>query len=226
MYSKWESIQEILRQYYIEEQLSSCFDADADYLKQAYEFTETLWDKNFKRISDLRLVLISEAPLFGHKKSYIYNPDTPPSSFFHFNDLEAFNDGKLLPVLYDSENAKKEYMLERLAETGVIVLDVFPFALNPKHTQINYRAISRTKYRDLLRQCIRDYLLPKLIKISEASSGSTKFAYRYKVLKDNTGMVLETVLLNLKLIGSMNELECIGGSNMSLDRNKLKEIYE
>ena len=61
---------------------------DLDYLINAYHEIHSLWIENLKRIDEVKLVVLGEAPLWGAKKSYIYNPDTKNTQFFHRKDLE------------------------------------------------------------------------------------------------------------------------------------------
>lgn len=101
-----------------------------------------MWQDNFTRIHTVQLVMLSEAPLFGHDKCYFYNPAACFTSFFHFNDAEAIlGEGFANDRDFGGHEEKKLFLLSRLAETGFVVLDLFPFALNEKHTQILYASV-------------------------------------------------------------------------------------
>jgi hypothetical protein len=40
-------------------------DPESDYLKKAFSQTERMWSENFAKVTKVRLVMLSEAPLFG-----------------------------------------------------------------------------------------------------------------------------------------------------------------
>jgi len=87
---QWQPISNSLREIYQEQNILHHFKEDEIYLKSAFEVTEKLWDEQFNKIDKLKIIMISESPLFGDVQRYIYNPNTPTSVFFHFKDLEAF----------------------------------------------------------------------------------------------------------------------------------------
>lgn len=79
---KWNKISNSILKIYKDLEPGSNFETDSKYLMEAFEFTEILWENQFDKIDDLRVVMLSEAPLFGEKKTYIYNPATNPTAFF------------------------------------------------------------------------------------------------------------------------------------------------
>ncbi len=222
----WKRLAEVLHALYSDYGMESRFSQDIEYLSAAYEFTENLWAKQINRMSEVRLVMLSEAPLYGSEQSYIYNPDTKPTAFFHFNDLSAIIDADQMETDFDSPRSKKSYMIDCLAQNGFLFLDIFPFALNPMITAFNFKKMSAKMYNRLLAESVPFYLRPKLQWISEKSNGETQFVYRYKKLIDRTGQIVGSALQEIGLIPAGIELEHIGGTNMPLDRSKLSEICQ
>jgi len=101
---QWQPISNSLKEIYQEQNILHHFEEDEIYLKNAFEVTEKLWDEQFNKIDKLKIIMISESPLFGDIQRYIYNPNTPTSVFFHFKDLEAF--------LEDGQTIKKPKLVE------------------------------------------------------------------------------------------------------------------
>ena len=69
---------------------SEKLDRDFNYLWDAFQHTEELWWENIREVGQVKYILIAEAPLYGEKRSYIYNPDfgrTPFLEFTHINFL-------------------------------------------------------------------------------------------------------------------------------------------
>ena len=220
---KWQPIERVMRELYADLGIDDKYVSDIDYLKKSFDFTEELWWSQLDRMTDIKVVMLSEAPLFGPKQTYIYNPKTSPSAFFHFNDLSALLDKKILSFQFDSVVAKKSFLIDCLAENGLLVLDLFPYALNPKITQINFRTIPKTLYRQLLFETESVYLRPKIEAI--LSKSKPVFVYRYKKLADKTNRFMEDELKQMKLIENDGKLTCVGGTNMSIDRDKLGKYF-
>lgn len=87
---QWKPISNLLKEIYQEQNIIEHFEKDESYLKNAFEITETLWTEQFDKINKLKVIMISESPLFGDIQKYIYNINTPPSSFFYFQDIKTF----------------------------------------------------------------------------------------------------------------------------------------
>ena len=114
------------------------------YLKDAFVATERMWAEQFAKVTTVRFVLLSEAPLFGSNSRYFYNAATPFGAFFHFRDAEA-----ILGRGFAKERVSKEFLLAELARAGFIILDLFPFALNKDDTpSVTYRKMSVSRYCD------------------------------------------------------------------------------
>ncbi len=219
---KWKPISTVLKKIYQEQQIVEYFEKDEAYLKNAFEITEKLWEEQFKNIDKLKIIMISESPLFGTHQKYIYNPNTPTSVFFHFKDLEVFlKEGHQIKIPKTTQE-KKKIMFDYFCKHGFIALDIFPFALNPNHTKIHYRKMSKKLYQQLLEITTENYLIPKLKLCLNKSNEHTHYLYRYKRLFEKTENHFEKVLN--KISPKVYKLETINGTNMSLNRDKLKNL--
>ena len=224
MQVQWQPISQALKKIYQEQDIIEYFEEDEKYLKNAFEITESLWKKQFNKIDKLKIIMISESPLFGNIQRYIYNPNTPTSVFFHFKDLEAFlDDGEIIKKPKTTQE-KKYIMYEYFYKNGFITLDIFPFALNPNHTKIHYRKMSKKLYHQLLKITTENYLMPKLKLCLEKSDKHTHYVYRYKRLFNKTENHFEKVLNNIS--SKEYKIDTINGKNMSLDRDKLRRLLK
>jgi len=219
----WTLISKILKTIYTKYNLFDELENDEKYLKKAFEYTETLWEKQFIKINELKVVMLSEAPLFGEKQTYIYNPNSKPTSFFYFQNLQAFptynSNDKIPKSTYD----KKKLMFEHFRENGFLVLDIFPFALNPAYTAINYRKMPKKLYNELFASTANSYLIPKLKRCLKKMQQTPCFAYRYKKLNTKTGDLINQAFQTL--FNSDNFiLTNVYGKNMPLDRGKLTKL--
>jgi len=80
----WDELEQVLRD------CAPCVSAEERrYLKKAFVETERMWEGNFKKVTTVRLAMLSEAPQFGTGERYFYNAVTRFSSFFYFRDAEA-----------------------------------------------------------------------------------------------------------------------------------------
>jgi len=220
--TQWQKISTLLKEVYQEQNIIEYFEADELYLKNAFDVTEKLWEEQFKKINKLKIIMISEAPLFGDMQKYIYNSNTATSIFFHFKDLEAFlEDGQQIKKP-KSIQEQKRIMFEYFSQNGFITLDIFPFALNPNHTKIDYQKMSKKLYHQLLQITTENYLIPKLKLCLEKSDEHTHYVYRYKRLFDKTENHFERVLNQIS--SKKYKIDTINSTNMSLDRNKLKRL--
>ena len=224
MINKWQKISNSLKEVYQEQKIIEHFEKDESYLKNAFEITEKLWEDQFNKIDKLKIIMISESPLFGDIQRYIYNPNTPTSVFFHFKDLEAFlEDGQMIKRP-PSTQEQKNMMFEYFYKNGFITLDIFPFALNPNHTKIHYRKMSKKLYHQLLKITAENYLIPKLKRCLEKSNAQTHYVYRYKRLFEKTEHHFEDTLNKITPKEIQYKIDTIHGTNMSLDRDKLKRL--
>jgi len=194
---------------------------DLDYLDEAYKTTEGLWRGQFEKMDRVLAVVLSEAPLFGRKKrTYFYNPKAKPTSFFYFNDAEAvagkgFADGQE----FESAQDRKQFLIDTLTRHGVLIIDLFPYALNPDDTAVNYRSLPQDHYVKLFRESARIWLRPRLDAVRRKAA-NPKFLFRYKRVQDRLGQELR----QLRLLRQDDEVTSIYGKNMALDRKRLADI--
>lgn len=221
---QWHPISNTLKEIYQEQNILHYFKEDEIYLKNAFEVTEQLWNEQFNKIDKLKIIMISESPLFGDTQRYIYNSNTPTSVFFHFKDLEAFLDDDQTIVRPQTTQEQKNMMYEYFHKNGFITLDIFPFALNPNHTKIHYRKMSKKLYHQLLKITTENYLIPKLKLCLDKSDEHTHYVYRYKRLFDKTENHFEDILN--KISSKKYKIDTINSTNMSLDRDKLKRLLK
>jgi hypothetical protein len=213
-----------LKKIYKDQNISRYFKDDEKYLKDAFIFTESLWLKQLERIDKLNIIMVSESPFFGDSKIYIYNPNTPPSVFFYFRDIEIFLNEDEEIIKPKTTIEQKNMMYEYFRKNGFITLDLFPFALNPNHTKIDYRNITKSLYQELLEVTKKEYLIPKLNKCLEKSDKDTHFVYRYKRLFEKTENHFEKVLSNLTQTNY--KIDSINGKGMHLDKGKLRSLLK
>jgi len=221
---KWQPISRALKDVYHEHNILEYFENDESYLKNAFKTTERLWQEQFNKTDTLNIIMISEAPLFGDIQRYIYNPDTPPSVFFYFKDLEVFLEEGQKIKRPKTTQEQKNIMFEYFSNNGFISLDIFPFALNPHHTKIHYQNMSKKLYHHLLKITAENYLIPKLKLCLEKSTEHTHFVYRYKRLFDKTEHHFEEVLKQISEKEIKYKIDSINSKSMSLDKEKLKRL--
>ncbi len=221
---KWKPISKLLKEVYKEQNIIEYFEEDESYLKNAFEITEKLWEEQFNKIDKLKIIMISESPLFGDIQRYIYNPNTPTSVFFHFKDLEAFLEDDQTIKRPKTTQEQKNMMYEYFYKNGFITLDIFPFSLNPNHTKIHYRKMSKKLYYQLLKITTENYLIPKLKLCLDKSNEHTHYVYRYKRLFKKTENHFEEILNQIS--SKKYKIDSINSTNMSLDRNKLKRLLK
>jgi hypothetical protein len=206
-----------LKEIYARNGLMSYFEKDNAYLGDAFENIQHLWIENFNRIKTVKYIMIGEAPLWGEKKKYIYNPETKNSQFFYRSDLEC--------VLNSNESIlDKSDFLECCNRLGLLIIDISPFALNPKHTKIDYKQLSRTsQYANLVKQTIPGYFTKKLELIKSKKAKNMKIFFRYCRVKDSFQEIIAPVLIKEGLIRE-NDIPHVSQSGGGIDRMKLKAI--
>lgn len=226
---KWVPFHNVLAGVYRELGIEAKLEANSSYLEKAYRFTEPLWASQLDRAPQVRLVLLSEAPLFGDKQSYIYNPESPLTRFFFFAHFQkAFGVFCQIPQDLATGRAKKSVMLDELPRLGVIVLDVFRYALNPNHTAIAFGTVRKKSPEfcgRLFRECAPHYLRPKLDAISGKSATRIRFAYRYAPLRDCLDHNIRGPLVASGLLGPGARIDSVHKQGGGLDADRLLAIY-
>ena len=220
---QWQPISNLLKEIYQEQNIIEHFEKDESYLKNAFEITEALWTEQFNKIDKLKVIMISESPLFGDIQKYIYNINTPPSSFFYFQDIKAFPNCENI-IQPTTVQEQKKIIINEFQKNEFLILDIFPFALNSKDTIINYRQMNIALYRQLLKITTESYLIPKLKLCLAKSDQHTHFIYRYQRLFNRTENHFEKVLNQIS--SKEYKIDTINGTNMSLDRDKLKKLLK
>lgn len=203
----------------LERALRTCAPVTAEecaYLKRSFLATERMWAENVAQVATARLVMLSEAPLFGIAERYFYNTATKFGAFFYFQDAEA-----ILGQSFAKGRTGKQFLLSELARAGFIVLDVFPFALNEQDTpSANYRKMSAQCYRELFQRTASLYFDRKRDFVLQF--GKPHFLFRYGKLKSRLGDLVDAALAK----AGLGPTQSVGGSNMALDREKLRQICE
>lgn len=222
----WKKLEQALSETYDTLHLDNHLAQDVSYLKRAYFKTERLWAKNFSRIKSVNVVMLSEAPLFGSKETYFYNPDAGLTSFFQLNDAKAIlGDDFADQLMYDDDRVKKAYLLQELAGSGFVVLDLFPFALNESDTGLTYRNLPAKAYQALFQSISDIYFKPKLEEILR--KGSPIFLFRYgrlqKLLNKLVREQLQSTVMRDKIPDRI--IPSIHGRTFSLSQDKLRFVY-
>lgn len=222
--SKWKELFEILQLFYRDQGAEGRVHGDSKYLKEAFEKTESLWLQQIARIDTIKMIMLSEAPLFGKEENYFYNPKTKNTAFFHANDIQAL-DSNLIPPKNLQQEERKQQLIDSLTGLGFVVLDIFPFAFNESNTAITYNRLSKKSYAKLLESTYQHYLSDKLDLIKKKSAGRLGFVYRYKRLKDRNEQFIAQQITKKQIPVTKKEIASIHGSNMSLSRTRLAEEW-
>ncbi|MCM2287013.1 MAG: hypothetical protein NDI81_19720 [Desulfobacula sp.] len=178
----WDCLNKTLFDFYSQKKLDHYFLRDENYLSVAFKEIEKIWIHNYDKISTINYVMLSEAPLWGERKSYIYNPNIKNTQFFYRSDLEF--------CLKEKIKNKIEF-INKLNSIGFIILDISPFPLNEKDTNINYKEISKKDYRYLLKKTVPIFLALKISLILKKKSRNMKIFYRYGRVRNAFGNILE-----------------------------------
>jgi len=212
---KWLELSKILSDFYSYKKVDQHFENDEKYLSVAFKEIEKIWMQNYNAITTINYVMLSEAPLWGERKSYIYNPIIKNTQFFYRSDLGF--------CLKEKIKDKIEF-INKLNAIGFIILDISPFPLNEKDTTINYRAISKHDYKCLLNETLPFFLAEKFSLLLKKRSKNIKIFFRYGRVKKAFNNLLGKIILEKGLINSVNELFDISQRGGGIDRNKLDSI--
>ena len=224
---------QLIKNVYVSHNLKEHFlSKDRSYLINAHFEIERIWQENFKKIEQVKYVLLSEAPLWGESNSYIYNLSTSFTQFFYENDLYFALNQELINNSQESLSQKKEMFLETLNDLGILIIDVSPYALNSK-TAINYSRsdvdtlkLNPQEYRNLLCLSFEYYLKEKLKTAKEKINLNTtiNIIYRYSRLY-NLHQNVEPYLNNA--FGENNfRVNYIGQRGGGINRNMFRNILQ
>lgn len=211
----WNKLEPILAEFYSAKGLTASFKNDVSYLSRAYAEIESLWLDEYHSMDRVKYVMLSEAPLWGSKKKYIYNPKTKNSQFFYRSDIEYATGAHL---------TDKPTFIRHLNEIGFLVLDISPYALNPSDTKVNYRAMTISEYRLLLTKSLPIHLGYKLALIDKKRAEKVRIFYRYSRVKNAFNDLLSEQLIRSGFISGPEEILSISQSGGGIDRAKLRGI--
>ena len=197
--------------------------SDFKYYKYSLARTEKVWTESFKKMKNIRFVLLGEAPLFGEKESYFYNPASGATSFFTYKDAEVIC-GEIVGRnrLIKGVRERKLNLITKLIDAGFLVLDVYPFCFTPPLTSISYRQIEKqNQLLWLFQKTYSTWLEPKL-RMIHSISPSARFGFRYKNTHDNIGQAFDAELLQIGFVNNKTEPYHLG---RNLNRNKIQQIF-
>jgi len=221
MYKKY--LKDIYEKYGIEKY----FRTDYEYLKNSIGEINSLWNENIKKVDNVKLIILAEAPMWGKEKKYFYNPTTNHSQFFYRSDLEYII-GELI------EN--KIELISKLNETGIVIIDFSSFPFNPEKTKLSYKCddkgrskkIKKSDYKDILINTFFKHLKRRLeeIKVKPNDEKNIRICYRYCRVKSNLNNILKYLFLQegFEMINYAVSISMNGGG---IDKQKLnKEITQ
>lgn len=211
----WNKLEPILAEFYSAKGLAESLKHDVSYLSRAYAEIESLWLEEYHSIERVKYIMLSEAPLWGSKKKYIYNPKTNNSQFFYRSDIEYATSAHL---------TDKPAFIRHLNEIGFLVLDISPYALNPSDTKVNYRSMTISEYRLLLTKSLPIHLGYKLALIDKKRAETVRIFYRYSRVKNAFNDLLSEQLIRTGFISGPEEILSISQSGGGINKALLKAI--
>lgn len=214
---------EILRELYTQKGLTTNFEKDSQYLEDAFNKITEIWFANLDQIREVKYLMIAEAPLWGNKESYIYNPRTPFTQFFYKSDLES--------VLGITINDKEDF-INTCNDIGLLIIDISPFAFNTEDTTINYRrksasnpyGITKREYKQLIKETLPFFFECKIQAVAPKMSANIKVFFRYARVKRAFQNIVFDTLVDYHLIQSQNDILEISNQAGGIDRDKLRAI--
>ncbi len=218
----YEVNKKIIESFYEELGMPYEFEKDNIYLESAFNEIKDIWIANFNNIDKVNYLMIAEAPLWGKKKKYIYNPKTNNTQFFFRSDLEK---------ILDNQITDKNEFIKICNEIGLLIVDISPFPLNTKDTKINYaknkdgsRKLSKSKYRELVSLTIPTFFEKKIKLIGQKHSSDIKVFFRYTRVKNAFQDLISDVLIENGLIKSQECIRDIAQIGGGIDIRKFNMI--
>ena len=222
MVFEYSENKQIIESLYNKLGLTKEFGKDSIYLENAFNEINEIWLNNFKNIDKVKYLMIAEAPLWGQKKKYIYNPKTNNSQFFYRSDLES--------ILNVQISDKKEF-INTCNSIGLLVVDISPFPLNTVDTKINYgrnknksKKLTDKEYKELVKETLPTYLNKKLILIEQKKSSDIIVFFRYTKVKETFQELISDTLIQTGLIRIPHEIADISQPGGGINRMKLSQI--
>ena len=198
---EYDKSREILRDFYAQNGILNYFERDNTYLESAFHEINEMWFQNLECIKEVKYLMIAEAPLWGKDKS----------------DLE---------YVLNIQIADKQDFINCCNEIGLLIIDISPFALNTEDTIINYRSISASKYRKLVKNTFPFYFEQKLKAVSNKKSDSIKAFFRYARVKKRFLPLISEALIDCRFIKSANEILEISQRGGNMNRVKFRRIVK
>lgn len=183
-------------------------DDEIAYLRDAFEDIERMWAQGTIDIKRPSVILIGEAPLYGAKRSYIYSPHIGHTSFLYLGDIPGADTNAV---------DKKAEMLKTMKTSGVIVVDLLPYALNEEdNPNYNYKKLNIKAYRKLIEAVFPICAKLRIEELLERNPNA-KLAFRYNRSEKAAGHLL-------RQYNSGNPIPSVSGTNMSMDRQKFHAL--
>ena len=222
----YDKNKEVLRKLYEQKGLIDNFKRDSEYLEKAFNKIAKIWLSNLEQICEIKYLMIAEAPLWGAKESYIYNPNTPNTQFFHKSDLES--------ILYDKSIHDKQDFINQCNKIGLLIVDISPFALNTEDTIINYRrksknnpyGLTKIEYQQLIKDTLPTFLELKIKAVTPKASDNIKVFFRYVRVKKRFQDIIADTLTLYNLVRSINDISEISQQGGGINRIKLRILFD
>lgn len=181
-------------------------------LVSEYLAIEKMWSKFFDSMESINLVLVAEAPL--NSNQYILNKDSNNSPFLFKSTLEKCMDA--YKNNFDKTDSTK---IDLMRDLGIIIIEAYPFSLDPKKHKKHFRNLGDDLKRNLLNESRSWHLDMKLETIKSKTSQETVFAFRYDCNKDVIGLIGDDLnFVNLSDAGKEN-------AHGKIDEDKLVSIF-
>jgi hypothetical protein len=185
-------------------------------LYQDYLIIEKHWDNFFRRMDFINLVIIAEAPLSG--EGYIYNPDSKKNNDGGSQFLYKKQLCECLEIYKKSDYfIEGKGKMELMIELGLLVIEAYPYALDPKRHKNNFKkGLGVKKTDELFMRTKSWHFYNKIKQINHRFSSVPTYAFRYRGNMHNLNPLIE-----------MNEeIHCIGGDYGNLNSKELHKIYK
>jgi len=196
------------------EPLEDFFDSnEIQLLFKEYLEIEDHWANFFKKINSINLLIIGEAPLSSCK--YIYHPkskDVGSPFLFKKHLIES------LKIFQGSKhNSETKTKIELMTELGILVIEAYPYTLDPLKHQFNFqKGLSKKDKIELFRRTKSWHFLKKMELIKPKIDNHTIYAFRYKGNMDNL-----QALLDIK-----HDISNLGGKGGNLNKEEFFKIFQ
>ena len=172
----------------LEELLQTCThpdfsQAELTYLRDSYEEIEAIWENFRHTLSQIDYIILGEAPLYGADKKYIYAENGKPSPFLWPSDFPSHDKSR--------HGSDKKALWALLSENNMIVVDLFPYALNEHDTKsLTYQNVHTKGYPSFYKQVFRNFTAIKIEEIKRKNP-AVSVLVRYKRVLNHVAPILE-----------------------------------